>query len=174
MAKKVSDTERDAILEDIRTGELSRNAIARKHGRSVGTITNIAAAAEDLVEPFDRSATLNATRARAIDLADARTKLQERWLLKANEGLDRSESACTVYGFGGQFGEFNSHELPLPPAGDYRSFITAAAVATDKMLALAKYDAGSTGVDDAVSVIGNIVDALRGNVSDSDDADPGN
>lgn len=168
MAKRVSDTEREAILADIRAGCLSRNAIARKHGRSMGTVTVIADAA-GLSDSFDRSVTLNATRARSIDLADARTRLQERWLSKANEGLDRSEKTCTVYGFGGQFGEFNSHELDLPPAGDYRSFVTAAAVATDKMLALAKYDAGSTGVDEAVSVIGNIVDALRGNVADAGD-----
>jgi hypothetical protein len=174
MAKQVSDTEREAILADIHTGELSRNAIARKHGRSVGTITNIAATAGLSESAFDRSATVNATRARSIDLADARLKLQERWARKAVEGLDRSESPCTVYGFvGTQLGaEFISEELPLPPANDYRSFVTAAAVATDKMLALAKYDAGTTGVDDAVSVIGNIVDALRGAVAaDADQRD---
>ncbi len=171
MARPRIDTaKREAIADTIReaVGTRSTGSIAKEHGVSRTTVHRIAHEA-GLDGAWERSQTVNATRARSIDLADARTKLQERWLQKANEGLDRSESACTVYGFGGQFGEFNSHELDLPPANDYRSFVTAAAVATDKMLALAKYDAGSTGVDEAVSVIGNIVDALRGNVADSGD-----
>lgn len=173
MPKRLPEEKRQAILAAIEAsaGSRARADIAREFDVAPATVKNIATEA-GIDQPFNRTNTVNATRARSIDLADARTKLQERWLLKANEGLDRSESACTVYGFGGQFGEFSSHELPLPPAADYRSFVTAAAVATDKMLALAKYDAGSTGVDDAVSVIGSIVDALRGNVAaDADQRD---
>ena len=161
MPPPLDPTERQAILDDIQAGELSRNAIARKHQRSVSTVTGIAKAAGE-TEAFDRSQTLNATRARSIDLADGRARLQERWLAKANEALDRSESACVVFGFGGQDNRFASYELELPPAGDYRSFVTSAAVATDKMLALAKLDAVDDGLTAAVSTIDKIMDAVRG------------
>lgn len=169
---RIAQTKREAIADTIRTaaGTRSTGSIAKEHSVSRTTVHRIAQEA-GLENAWERSQTVNATRARSIDLADARTRLQQRWAAKANEGLDRSESTCTVYGFGGMANEYSSHELPLPPAADYRSFVTAAAVATDKMLALAKYDAGSTGVDEAVSVIGNIVDALRGNAADADAGD---
>lgn len=167
MAAKLTEQERQAILADITAGELSRNAIARKHGRSVSTITGIAEAA-GLTDAFDRSFTEKATRARQVDLAAGRAALQERWLGKANEALDRSEKACVVYSFGGQFNDYSEHELELPPAGEYRSFVTAAAVATDKMVALAKLDAADDGLTAAVSTIDKIMDAVRGVDTDPD------
>ena len=162
MPKPLDPAKRQAIEQAIRdgAGQCSRNGIARQFGVAASTVSKIATEAG--IEPaFDRSQTVNATRAKAVDLAAGRAALAERWLAKANEALDRSEAPCTAYSFGGQLGEYAEHELPKPPAGEYRSFVTAAAVATDKLVALNKYDAGGEGVDQAVSTIEGIMSALR-------------
>lgn len=171
MARLLTDAERTAILEDIRSGALSRNAIARKHGRSPGTVSNIATDAGLEGIAFDRAAVEKATRARTVDMAAARAALQERWLGKANEALDRSEAPCVVYAFSAGTGMYSEHILDQPPASDYRSFVTAAAVATDKLVALAKFDAADTGVEKAASVIDTLMDALRGEVTVAGDDD---
>jgi hypothetical protein len=167
MPAPIDPAKRALIEQAIRdgAGQVSRNAIAKQFGVAGSTVGKIATEA-GLTEAFDRTKTERATRARSVDLADVRLRLQERWAAKANEALDRSERECQVFAFGGQFNEFSSEILPLPPAADYRSFVTAAAVATDKMVALAKYDAADDGVAGAVSAIENIMDALRGNPGD--------
>lgn len=170
MAKKVSEAERKAILQDIQAGELSRNAVARKHGRSMGTITRIAEAAGIGDTAFDRAKTKNATQARAVDMAELRSRTARRFLEKANAALDRLDRPCIVYSFGGMDNHYAEHTMAEPPASEFRSLMTAAAVAMDKHLVTVKHDVGVSGVDEAVSVIGNIVDALRGNVADDVDA----
>lgn len=139
MAAKLTDQERQAILADIQAGELSRNAIAKKHGRSVGTITNVADQA-GLNEPFDRSATENATRARSADLAEVRSQTSARLLRMANELLDRVGEECTVYSFGGAENRYAEHVLEKPPSVEVRNFMTAAAIALDKHVVLDKHD----------------------------------
>lgn len=165
----LDDATREAIRADIEatagTPDGSVRKIAARHDVSTATVRRVAKAAH-LVDPWSRDSTEKASRARSVDLAAERLRLQERWARKANEALDRSEQACTVFSFGGQFNEYAEHTMELPPAADYRSFVTAAAVATDKMVALAKYDAGDDGVAAAVSTIENIMDALRGNPGD--------
>ena len=42
MPARIDDDKRAAILADIEAGQLSRNAIARKHGVAQGTVSNIA------------------------------------------------------------------------------------------------------------------------------------
>lgn len=159
MPKPLDPDKRAAIEQAIRNSNgRSRNAIARDHGVAASTVTKIANQAGN-ADAFDRSQTRNATRARSVDLADARLRLQERWLGKANEALDRSERECLVYAFGGKENDYNQRVLDLPPAADYRSFVTAAAVATDKMLALAKHDT-SDGSDGAKSMLGELAAGL--------------
>lgn len=76
--KPIPSALREDILLDIRGGILGRNAIARAHGVSTGTVTNIARAAGAF---FPRCAnTAAATRARKIDLALARVEREtELW-----------------------------------------------------------------------------------------------
>lgn len=66
----IPHAKRGAILVDIRGGLLGRNAIARAHGVSAGTVTNIARQAGAFFERCVHTAT--ATEARRIDLAALR------------------------------------------------------------------------------------------------------
>lgn len=169
MPKPLNPEKRAAIADTIRetAGTRSTGSIAKEHGVSRTTVHRIAKEA-GLEDAWERSQTEKATRARVVDLAAGRAALQERWLLKANEALDRSEAPCVVYSFGGQFNEYAEHTLDKPPAGEYRSFVTAAAVATDKLVALAKFDAGDDGLASAVSTIDRIMDVVRGAHPDGD------
>ncbi|HEY8590198.1 MAG TPA: hypothetical protein VIL55_11665 [Naasia sp.] len=158
MPAPIPDDERAAILDDIRAGQLSRNAIARKHKRSVGLVTKLAH--EDRgADAFDRSHTEKATRARRTDLAAARAELAERWLHLANELLDQTGAPYLVHAFAGKDGVFRQRELPRPPSGDLRNLVTSAAVATDKHLVLERHDTDD-GVDAARSMLGDVAAAI--------------
>jgi hypothetical protein len=140
MAKQVSDTEREAILADIHTGELSRNAIARKHGRSVGTITNIAAAAGLSESAFDRSASKAATCARKADSSARRAEIASGLLddvaffrAKFRQGWSKT---VVVPGVGAQKVEADDAEI----ATGLQRLMTSVGIAVDKHMALEKHD----------------------------------
>ncbi|WP_022891245.1 hypothetical protein [Agromyces subbeticus] len=68
---------RDRVADDIRAG-MGRNAIARAHGISTGSVTNIA---RDYELWFERSAhTAEATRAQQIDQWAARIEAEDKLL----------------------------------------------------------------------------------------------
>lgn len=144
MPPPLDPTERQAILDDIQAGELSRNAIARKHHRSVSTITGIAKAAGE-TDAFDRSQTEKGTQARVADLAELRSQTSARFLQEANKMLDRLNEPCEVFAFGGAENRFNSEVLHRPPSQEARNFLTSAAVALDKHLVLDRHDSDDKG-----------------------------
>lgn len=171
MAKKVSDTEREAILDDIRAGELSRNAIARKYERSVGTITNIAATAGLSETAFDRSASKAATRARIADSAARRAEIAVGLLddVAFFRAKFRQEWSKTVVvpGVGAQRVEADSAEI----ATGLQRLMTSVGIAVDKHMALEKHDSGDAGTDEAKGLILGMADGLRQIVAASDRAD---
>ncbi|MER7206355.1 hypothetical protein ABT340_04750 [Streptosporangium sp. NPDC000239] len=138
MPRAIPDDVRDAILDSIRAGG-KRNAIARQHGVSVGTVTNIAQRA-GLTGAFDRSATKNATEAKKADNAALRASTSRRFLEEANRFLDDLHRPALIWNFGGKDNTFNSKELPEPPTADKRNLIVSAATAIDKHLAVEKHD----------------------------------
>ncbi|MBG0830529.1 hypothetical protein HS041_22465 [Planomonospora sp. ID67723] len=135
----IDETKRDAILADIKTGQKSRNAIARDHDVSVGTVTNIAKRS-GLTSAFDRSSTKNATEAARLDNAALRAATSRRFLEEANRFLDDLHQPITVWNFGGKDNTFNSVEVPAPSTADKRNLIVSAATALDKHLAVEKHD----------------------------------
>jgi hypothetical protein len=155
---RISDTKRQAIAADIRAGK-ARNQIALDHGVSAGSVTNIAREFE-LTEAFDRSATKHATEAAVADNRAWRAVTSRRFLEEANKALDRLHEPYLVYGFGGKENTYNEHELPAPPAGELRNFMTGAAVAFDKHLAADRHDADA-GTEGARSVLGALGEALQ-------------
>lgn len=155
---RISDTKREAIAQDIRAGK-ARNQIALEHGVSAGSVTNIAREFE-LTEAFDRSATKRATEAAVADLKALRAVTSRRFLEEANKALDRLNEDYLVHAFGGKDNDYNEHTLKLPPAGETRNLMTAAAVAFDKHLAADKHDA-DTGTEGARSVLGALGEALQ-------------
>lgn len=158
MAAPLSETEREAILDDIRAGQLSRNAIATKHGRSAGTVTRLA---QHLVgdDAFDRSSTEDATRARKVDMRARRAEIAARMLDEATACLDQLHGSFRVFSFGGKENTYNEHLLPGPPTGDIRNLMTSAAVAIDKHVVLDRHDA-HTDDDQAGEVLGKLFDGL--------------
>lgn len=131
---------RAAILADIHAGQLSRNAIAKKHGVGAGTVTRLAQEAAGPTA-FDRSKTKKATAAAVADNAAERAGQSTRMLVLTGLAMDRlAETLPTA--------------SPMVAA-------TAFGILADKHLAFEAHDAVGTGVEDAKTLITGLFDSLR-------------
>jgi hypothetical protein len=139
----ISIKTRRKIIEAIKAGVLSRNAIAKKYGVSHQTVTNIATAA-GIKNPFDRSQTEAGTRAAAADMAARRTELAKLLLDDAFELRGRARSPYTYYerGVNGPV----KVTLDLPPLRETREGYTALAIAVDKHHKLVALDSDVSGL----------------------------
>lgn len=169
MPKPLGAAVRAAILTDIRAGELSRNAIARKHGVGAATVTKLAKTTGDATT-FDRSQTQKATRAREADSRSERAALAAELLADARKLRERAWQPYTVVVGTAQGAQ--KVTLDLPPLGDVRSAYTAVGIVVDKHLALDKHDnSGGTGTEDVRSMLGDlgraIADAFPGEADSS-------
>ncbi len=158
MNAPIPDNTRAAILADIRSGEKGRNAIARDHSVSTGTVSNIADDA-GLLDAFTRSNTENATRARQSDLAARRAQIAEMLLDDIQRLRDRAWKPYEVVTNSQQGAEITT--LPLPPLRETQAAYTSIAISLDKHLALVRHD-GDTGGDleSARSLLGDLGRAL--------------
>lgn len=150
MAKPITADERAAILADIQAGELSRNAIARKHHRSPGTVSNIATENGLSGVAFDRTATAHASRAKAIDNRSRRAALVEGYLDDAERLRGRmweQSEQLTVTG--------EKVYLDLPGARDVRDFVMAGTSLIKTTIDVEKHDI-QDGSDDAKSMLGEL------------------
>lgn len=148
--------ERAAIVEAIEAGELSCRQIARAHGVGASTVSRIAAA-EGLT--FDRTRTASATAAHVEDMKHQRAALAQELLDAAQDLLTLLDEPCIVFNIGGKDNTYTQHRLERPPASDARNYMTAAAVAIDKHVALLKVDQASN-ADGAVSLLGQLADGF--------------
>lgn len=139
MAAPLTPEQRDNILTDILTGDLSRNEIARKHHVSAGSVTNIAKAAGHS-DAFDRSRTKNATEAARDDNKARRTALSKRLLDRAQEALEQMDRPHLTFKIGGKDNIYTEHMLDNPPTGDMRNLMIIAATAIDKHLVIERHD----------------------------------
>jgi transposase-like protein len=146
MAKPITPEERAAILADIQAGELSRNAIARKHHRSPGTISNIAKENGLDGAAFDRTATAQASRAKQIDNRARRAALVDAYLSdaeKIRERLWEPAEAITAMG--------EVVYLSKPGARDVRDFVVAGTSLIKTSIDVEKHDtdddSGAAAVD---------------------------
>jgi len=157
MPPRIPDDKRNDILNDIETGQLSRNAIARKHRVALGTVTNIAQE-NGLADAFDRSAVESATRARVADLKARRAALAEGLLEDVELLRDRAWDAyehVVVTKDGAE-----TVDLVLPPLSEVRNAYAAIGIATDKHLALLKHDSDS-GSGETRSLLAGLGEALQ-------------
>jgi hypothetical protein len=154
--KALDPTIRTAIIEDIKAGK-QRNQIARERNVSGSTVTKIAGE-EGLTNAFDRTQTVNATRARGIDIAAARAVLIERMYGVAGRMLDRVESPYTQV-VGGPMGA-ELVTTKLPPLRDAQAGMSAAAIAIDKAARLEDRN-GDARVDQARSLLGAMFEGLQ-------------
>lgn len=134
---RISAETRAAVLDDIRSKKLARNVIAKKHGISEGSVTNIARE-NGLANAFDRSGTESATRARVADMAAARAQLAADLLDDAQRLRARAWEPYQVVA--------NTKDGPTvvdldaPPLRDVQAAYTALAIAADKSAMLVKQD----------------------------------
>src|SRR4051812_29834207 len=89
-----------------------------------------------------------------------RAVTSRRLLHEANKALDRLDEPYLVFAFAGKDGLYREHTLELPPAGEVRNLMTAAAVAIDKHAVLEKLDT-DTGSAAAKSMLGALGEALQ-------------
>jgi len=160
MPKPLDQAKREAIEHDIRAGH-SRNAIARDHGVSGSTVTKIAKTLEALegaTPAFDRSATKRATEARAVDLAESRSRLRELLLEDAHRLRKQLWMPCVAHNFGGKDNTYNEHELPQPTFADQAKIMTSVGIAVDKIIRL---DGGDAAEQQAASLMHSLVDEIR-------------
>lgn len=145
MPAPIPEHTKQAILADIRAGQKSRAQIARDHGVSAGSVTNIARRA-GLTDAFDRSATKNATAAAMADNAARRARLTQRLVTLAEISLDRAVA-----------------ELSETTARDAAVVL---GIAVDKHIALERHDAGAD-ADQAASLLGTLLNDLQARHGDT-------
>lgn len=129
---------RAAVLDDIRARQLGRNAIARKHGVGLGSVSNIARE-NGIHDAFDRSQTARATADRQADLAARRAQLAEDLLDDVDRirdmQFDPYEVAISTIRDGVQ-----KVWMDRPDAAGIRHYSHALSNLIDKHLALSKHD----------------------------------
>ena len=136
-----------AQFRKLHAAELSASAIARELGVAKSTVSRWARA-EGL--SFDRSKTAEATAAKSIDLAAARTRLAEKMAARAEQLLDSLDGKYTVYNFGGKDNTYNEHELDKPPVEVIRNAVTTAGITFDKLSRIVEKDPDVSGAQSVV------------------------
>lgn len=136
-----------AQLRKLHGEGLSASAIARKLGVHASTVSRWAKA-EGL--SFDRSKTAEATAAKSIDLAAARTRLAEKMAARAEQLLDSLDGTYLVYSFGGRDNTYSEHTLDKPPVEVVRNAVTTAGITFDKLTRIVEKDPDVSG---AASVV---------------------
>jgi transposase-like protein len=155
MPQRMAPERRAAILRDIQAGK-SRNQIARDHGVSAGSVTNIARENGE-TGAFDRSGTLKGARAKQIDNRAKRAQLESDLLDDAQKLRKRAWSAYEVVVSGPEGAE--TVALDLPPLQDVRAAYTSIGIIVDKSVAIEKHDSGDD-AEAAKSVLAAVMDGL--------------
>ena len=156
MAAKLTDDERQAIIDLIESGKSARD-VARESGRSAQTVSNIA---RSIGWEFGRKNTAHAREARKAYGAEARAALAARLGEEAERLLDQLHEPYLVFNFGGSDNVYREHLLTEPPIGEKRAIIQAATTAMRTVLDIDRHDnradSGASAVDDWLrSVIGS-------------------
>lgn len=133
----VTDKIRARVIELGRTGEWSRNAIAKDVGLSGATVSKICREAQPPVT-FDRSAIRAATEAKVFDAKARRARLAEGVLDDADEIRKRLFAQLTVKTTDGN-GMVVEYQVD-PSARDWKDAATALGIMIDKHLVLARAD----------------------------------
>ena len=157
MPKPLNPDIRAAILHDIQAGTKPRNQIARDHGVSGSTVTNIAHQ-EHITSAFDRSQTVKATQSKQADNAALRTELIAEYYAVARRLLARVEAPHTVALMGPGGAELVTTRLPS--LRDAQAGMAASAIGIDKALRLEDRQ-GDGKVDTAKSLLGGLFATLQ-------------
>jgi len=136
---------------------LSRNEIARRIGRSMATVSKIAA---ELGLSFDRTRTREATRAKVADARERRATLALKLLQLVEQEADAFNQPCTLHSFGGRDHTYRSRTVDRPPPRERRDMAATISLLVDKHVRLVELDA-DTGHGQAASLLGALLDNLQ-------------
>lgn len=153
--KRITPAVRDQVEALARDG-VGRNDIATQTGVSAGSVTAIV---RDAGLSFDRTSVADATRARQVDLAARRARLELRYLERSEELLEQISEAHVVFNFGGKDNTYEQRTLDRPPTGDIRNLMQSSSIATTASLKLAAHDL-SSGTDEAKSMLVDLFTAM--------------
>lgn len=161
----LTDAQRASVIAEYTENPgVARNEIARRTGVSRTAVTRII---KEHGEAFDRSQTVQAVQAREVDIADLKTQLALDMWHDAARLREQLWSPITYINYGGK--EFDrvedTVEKPIP--ADQLKIVQATAGAVQAAIKVDDVNAG-VNVDTAVSMIGAMVQGLRGLVPDPD------
>jgi len=148
----ITDTQRQNILALHKQG-LSRNEIARQAKVSQSTVSKVCA--EDGLT-FDRSKTINATRAKVADNKARRAAIVGRLYARTEHVLSRLEADIYRYTVATKDSVEHVEDFD-PPAIDERSLATSIGIYLDKAAKLEDYD--KSAVDQASGAV-SVIDRL--------------
>lgn len=162
---KLSSGQRTQIMDLIGLGK-GRNEIARLMQVSPAVVSKMA---KDAGIAFDRTATEQATQARAVDNKARRAQLEED-LLKDAANLRTLMWLPKVYrSYVGKDGDLREDFEKQPHPRDQLDLMRACALAVDKSLRLAEANTDQ-GVDAARSMLGNLFTAMGAAVAETTEA----
>lgn len=155
MAAPIPDETRQHIIA-LHAKGLSRNAIAREAGVSVGSVTNICKKAG---LDFDRSHTRAAVAAHAVDAKARRAELKQLLLEDAHRLRAQLWMPAKVINFGGKDNTLAETQLDEPLFVDKKNILTAVGIAVDRVEKLERLD-NDGGVQDAESMIQKLIEGI--------------
>ncbi len=158
MPPRIPDDKRAAILAEVKAGTKGRNQIARDHGVSVGTVTNIANSAGIGQTAFDRSVSEKATQAVVADNRSRRARIASELLDDVERLRKRAWEPYTYYERGQQGPELVT--LEQPPQKEAKEAYVAIGICLQRHAELEKHDA-DRGDEKAKSMLTDLAKALK-------------
>lgn len=141
---RIPDDERQRIADLIRTGQHSRNEIAKITGRGVATITRIGNdIGWDWLSACDertQSTLARAHDARSAFCAERRAAIAARLTEESELLLDELHGEHLVFNFGGKDNTYEEHVLSEPPTEVKRALVSTVREAMRTVIEIDRHD----------------------------------
>ncbi|KSU80778.1 helix-turn-helix domain-containing protein [Rhodococcus qingshengii] len=149
--------EESTRLTELHAAGKSLSFIAELMDRSKDTISRHS---ERLGLSFDRTATAKAAEAVHVDNKARRARIEEQLLVKSEDMLAQLDQPAIVYSFGGQFNQYEQHELDKPDPVAQKHIVQALSTALTAANKLHEMNAGQQ-AEKAVSALVQMQGALE-------------
>ncbi|MBP2522261.1 helix-turn-helix domain-containing protein [Rhodococcus sp. PvP104] len=149
--------EESARLTELHAAGKSLSFIATDMQRSKETISRHS---ERLGLSFSRAETAKAAEAKHVDNKARRARIEERLLVKSEDMLAQLDEPAIVYSFGGQFNQYEQHELDKPDPVAQKHIVQALSTALTAANKLHEMNAGQQ-AEKAVSALVQMQGALE-------------
>jgi|ADGO01.1.fsa_nt_gi hypothetical protein len=158
MPAPIPEHTKQAILADIRDGNLSCRAIATKHRVSAATVSKIAKDA-GITNAFERAQTARAHAARMVDQRELRSRRLESLGRLADDMIDRSFRSYAVIANGPDGPE--TVLLPKPPLRETEAAGRTMRAWLDAQVMIERHEAGTLETETAKSTLASILTLAR-------------